>query len=74
MLVAVSEIVYPRAFQKELELFINIEPGLNLNVIGDEARLSQIITNYALKFIESGCITFHLRANQGTDKGTVNHF
>ncbi|MCH2205249.1 MAG: ATP-binding protein [Lentisphaerales bacterium] len=77
MLVAVSEIIYPKACQKELELFINIEPGTGLNVIGDEARLSQIITNYAsnaLKFTETGCITFHLRANQGTEKGTVYHF
>lgn len=76
LLLAASEIIYPRACEKELEIFINIDPDLNLNVVGDEARLLQIITNYAsnaLKFTEKGCITFHLKANQGTTHGSVYH-
>ena len=76
LLLAASEIIYPKARQKDLEIFINIEPGINLNVLGDEARLLQIITNYAsnaLKFTEKGCITFHLKTNQGTEEGSVYH-
>ncbi|MCM8527274.1 MAG: ATP-binding protein [Lentisphaeraceae bacterium] len=67
----VSEIIYSKACQKGLEIFIHVDEGVKLDVVGDSNRISQILTNYAanaLKFTESGCITFHIKANEGTDK------
>lgn len=67
----VSEIIYPKACQKGLDIFIHVDKGIKLDVIGDGNRISQILTNYAanaLKFTESGCITFHVKANEGTEK------
>lgn len=67
----VSEIIYSKACQKGLEIFIHVDEGVKLDVIGDSNRISQILTNYAanaLKFTESGCITFHIKAHEGTDK------
>lgn len=67
----VSEIIYSKACQKGLDIYIHVDEGINLDVIGDSNRISQILTNYAanaLKFTESGCITFQIKANEGTDK------
>lgn len=67
----VSEIIYSKACQKGLDIYIHVDEGLNLDVIGDSNRISQILTNYAanaLKFTDSGCITFHIKAHEGTEK------
>ena len=68
----VTEIIYSKACQKGLDIFIKAEEGINLNVLGDANRISQVLTNYAsnaLKFTETGCITFHISSNEGTESG-----
>lgn len=69
---SVTQIIYQKACQKSLDIFIHVAEGVSLNVIGDPERISQILTNYALnavKFTESGCITFKISANEGTSVG-----
>ena len=66
----VSEIIYSKACQKGLEIFLHVDDDISMDVVGDANRISQVLTNYAsnaLKFTELGCITFHIKANEGTD-------
>ena len=66
----VSEIIYSKACQKGLDIFIHVQDDINMDVIGDSNRISQVLTNYAanaLKFTETGYITFHIKANEGTE-------
>jgi len=60
--VAIEDVVSlmaPRAHEKELELIVRFQPGLNSVLIGDDARIRQVVTNLignAIKFTEEGYV------------------
>ena len=53
----VATLISTRAKEKDLELIVRVEPGLNESYVGDVGRFRQIITNLignAVKFTDSG--------------------
>lgn len=53
----VATLISTRAKEKDLELIVRVQPGLNETYIGDVGRIRQIITNLignAVKFTDSG--------------------
>ncbi|MDC7784163.1 ATP-binding protein [Rhodoplanes sp. TEM] len=66
------ELLAPRAHGKAIEIAAFVDPGLPARVIGDAARLRQILLNLAgnaVKFTEAGGIT--VTAEPGPRDGTV---
>ena len=64
VLTRTCRIVIDRAHAKQLELIVDIEPGVRI-LNGDASRLSQALLNYlvnAIKFTECGTITLRVRA------------
>lgn len=56
--------------EKRLELWLDIEPDLNLTVVGDEIRFRQILvnlTNNAIKFTEEGFVKIKVIQQSQTD-------
>jgi PAS domain S-box-containing protein len=59
------DIVAPRASQKEIELGCLIDDGVPLGIVGDVARLRQVLLNLlsnAVKFTEEGEVVVHVSA------------
>jgi PAS domain S-box-containing protein len=67
---AVSEILGPRAREKDLELVVRLDAGLPERVIGDAGRLRQVLLNLggnAIAFTRRGEVVIHVsRGPQGT--------
>jgi PAS domain S-box-containing protein len=66
------DIVAPRAWEKELELGCLIDEGAPAGIVGDEARLRQVLLNLlsnAVKFTESGEVVVLVDAEE-TDPGS----
>ena len=69
----------PRAYEKGLELAWTIDKALPQRVIGDEARVRQVLLNLlsnAVKFTDAGGIVVHVeerrrgrRQGTGSDRG-----
>jgi signal transduction histidine kinase/CheY-like chemotaxis protein len=60
VLQAVHDVVELRYKEKNLEYFTNIDPALNIVLLGDEAKLRQILINLvsnAIKFTKRGSVT-----------------
>jgi len=59
----------PQAEKKRLELVCDIEPGLDVDLLGDAGRIQQIITNLAgnaVKFTEQGEVLVIVRRTEGS--------
>ncbi|MGH8370159.1 MAG: histidine kinase dimerization/phospho-acceptor domain-containing protein, partial [Gammaproteobacteria bacterium] len=66
--------VAPDAYQKELELILNIPPDMSLDYSGDAIKLSRIIANLlanAVKFTERGFVQISTDLVTGDDGSTV---
>ncbi|MDO6462160.1 response regulator [Granulosicoccaceae sp. 1_MG-2023] len=67
------ELLAERAHSKNLELSCDIPATMQLNVLGDEVRLRQVLINLlgnAIKFTETGEVLLRLRADE-TGAGTA---
>lgn len=65
----VATLISTRAKEKDLELIVRVQPGLNGTYVGDVGRIRQIITNLmgnAVKFTESGHVLVDVT---GQDRG-----
>ena len=65
-----ADVLAGRALQKQLELIAYIEPGTPTQLLGDPARVRQIILNLlsnAIKFTKSGEVLLRVRC-EGTDE------
>ena len=61
------EIVAPRAWEKEIELGCLIDEGVPAGIVGDAARLRQVLLNLvsnAVKFTEEGEVVVHVDAER----------
>src|SRR5204862_1294512 len=59
------DIVAPRAWEKEIELGCLIDEGVPAGIVGDAARLRQVLLNLvsnAVKFTEEGEVVVHVAA------------
>ncbi len=66
-----------KAYQKDLELAVFIDPDVPSNVIGDPGRLRQILTNLvgnALKFTHEGEIVVQVNMNESHSDGIELQF
>lgn len=74
---SVLDLLSPKAYEKSINLACTLQPGVPTAIIGDEARLRQILINLvsnAVKFTEAGEVIISLSAettagNPPTEKG-----
>ena len=60
VLESVCELLSPKAFEKSLEIIAEIDPQIPLRLLGDDARIRQVLINLAgnaIKFTETGGVT-----------------
>ncbi len=65
------DLVALKAGQKQVDLVYSIEPGTPVAVIGDPARLRQVMLNLlsnAIKFTERGEVALHVRSRPSADQ------
>jgi signal transduction histidine kinase len=74
---AVAELMHARARDKNLQFDLQIGPNLPAAIVGDAARLRQILGNLisnAIKFTERGSVTLSLTCAQRTATRVELHF
>jgi signal transduction histidine kinase/CheY-like chemotaxis protein len=67
----------PKAEEKKLQLIFDVTPSLPAQLIGDQGRLNQVITNLihnAIKFTESGEVRFTVSESNRTEKTVLLDF
>ena len=72
-----ADVLAGRALQKQLELIVYVEPGTPTRLVGDPARLRQVILNLlgnAIKFTKSGEIVLRVRREQMHEGSTTLRF
>ena len=71
----VVELLAPRAFDKGLQIGWTADPGLPVNVVGDEIRIRQILMNLvsnAIKFTDEGGVAIEVVAEEeGAGSGSI---
>ena len=70
-------LISARAEEKGLELEINVDSSLPCNLIGDEIRLKQVVTNLltnAVKYTESGKVALSVTYEKIDDRNINLHF
>ncbi|MEO5349061.1 MAG: response regulator [Magnetococcus sp. YQC-3] len=73
----VSNLVALKAEEQGLELYLHVDQGVPLNLIGDPLRLGQVLinlTNNAVKFTKKGNITLLVGTNGEEERGVILHF
>lgn len=68
---AVTNLLYPRALRKGLELYVSIPPGLPQKLVGDPVRLRQILMNLlsnAIKFTPQGSVALSVSGGAEGDE------
>ncbi len=66
-----------KAFEKSLEIASHIKPDVPVNLIGDPARLRQVIINLggnAIKFTEKGEVIVRVEKESEDESGVTLHF
>ncbi|TYP70486.1 PAS domain-containing hybrid sensor histidine kinase/response regulator [Aquimarina intermedia] len=66
-----------KAEEKGLQFLLNIHPTVPKFIIGDQHRLSQILTNLlgnAIKFTKEGTVTIEVRCLEESDKSIILRF
>ena len=67
-----ADLVLPRAVEKELELIYSIDPSVPWGVVGDLARLRQVLVNLvnnAVKFTKQGMVLIEVKRGNGMVEG-----
>ena len=69
------DLVLPRATEKQIEIIYSIDPSVPCGIVGDLARVRQILvnlTNNAVKFTERGMVLIEVKRGGGTiDSGEL---
>ena len=76
-LIEVTKILAIKAQQKGVEFIFDVSPEVPVNVVGDPARLRQILVNLvgnAIKFTETGEIEVNIRTETQGPEGTLIRF
>jgi two-component system sensor histidine kinase/response regulator len=76
-LIDVTKILAIKAQQKGMEFIFDVSPEVPVNVVGDPARLRQILVNLignAIKFTETGEIEVNIRTESQDADGTLLRF
>jgi two-component system sensor histidine kinase/response regulator len=76
-LIEVTKILAIKAQQKGMEFIFDVSPEVPVNVVGDPARLRQILVNLvgnAIKFTETGEIEVNIRTEKQAVDGTIIRF
>ncbi|MEO0497429.1 MAG: response regulator, partial [Pseudomonadota bacterium] len=67
----VATLVSNRVLEKDLELLVKVDPNLPKEIVGDQGRMRQVLTNLignAVKFTEQGHVLVSVKATQqGSD-------
>ncbi|HEX2570184.1 MAG TPA: ATP-binding protein [Polyangia bacterium] len=66
LLTSVIDMLCPQASARDLELLLDVSPTVPEHLVGDDARLRQVLVNLvsnALKFTERGAVTIRLLAS-----------
>ena len=72
-----ADVLAGRALQKQLELIVFIEPGTPTQLIGDPARVRQVILNLlsnAIKFTKTGEIVLRVHCEQVDEQAATLRF